>query len=68
MPSEPSLAELRAEAHHAADRVALQRQKLYAGRGDARRLAELERIAAGAVERLRRRKDAEAPGGPDSPT
>jgi hypothetical protein len=62
MPSEPSLAELRAEAHHAADRVALQRQKIYAGGGDARRLAELERAAEGAAERLRRREDAEAAG------
>jgi hypothetical protein len=60
MPSEPSLTELRAEAQHAAERVALQRQKLYAGRGDARRLAELERMASGAADRLRLAEDAEA--------
>jgi hypothetical protein len=58
--SEPTLAELIAEAHHAAQRVALQRQKLYSGRGDPRRLAELERVADGATERLRRREEADA--------
>jgi hypothetical protein len=57
--TEPSLTELRAEARHAAERVALQRQKLYAGRGDARRLAELERMERGAAQRLRRREDDE---------
>jgi hypothetical protein len=62
MPSEPSLAELRAEAQRAADLVALQRQKLYAGRGDLRRLAELERMERGAAERLRRREDVDAAG------
>jgi hypothetical protein len=49
---EPSLAELAAEATHTASRVALYEQKLYAGRGDERRLAELRREAAGAAERL----------------
>jgi hypothetical protein len=44
--------ELAAEAGHAASRVALYEQKLYAGRGEARRLAELQREAAGAAERL----------------
>jgi hypothetical protein len=44
--------ELTAEAHHTASRVALYQQKLYAGRGDQRRLAELQREAAGAAERL----------------
>jgi hypothetical protein len=44
--------ELSAEASHAASRVALYQQKLYAGRGDERRLAELQREAAGAAERL----------------
>jgi hypothetical protein len=48
----PSLAELKAEADHTASRVALYQQKLYAGRGDTRRLAELQREAAGAAERL----------------
>jgi hypothetical protein len=52
MPPEQTLAELVAEARYANDRVALYRQRLYRGNGDPRRLAELERIAAGARERL----------------
>jgi hypothetical protein len=44
--------ELSAEASHTASRVTLYQQKLYAGRGDTRRLAELQREAAGAAERL----------------
>jgi hypothetical protein len=55
---EPSLAELTAEAQHAADRLALYHQRLYAGKGDLRRLAELERTAAGAAERLNARRQA----------
>ena len=51
---EPSIAELQAEADHARDRVALYRRKLYAGGGDMRRMAELEREASGAAGRLRR--------------
>jgi hypothetical protein len=51
---EPSLAELQAEADHARDKVALYRRKLYAGRGDMRRMAELEREASGAAGRLAR--------------
>jgi predicted metal-dependent hydrolase len=50
----PSLAELRAVAEHAALRVALYRRRTYLGRGAPRRLAELERIAKGAADRLRR--------------
>jgi hypothetical protein len=46
------MVELTAEARHTADRVALYERKLYAGRGEARRLAELQREAAGAAERL----------------
>jgi hypothetical protein len=46
------MVELSAEVRHTAERVALYQQKLYAGRGDARRLAELQREAAGAAERL----------------
>ncbi len=57
---EPSIAELQAEADHARDRVALYRRKLYAGRGEMRRMAELEREAAGAAGRLARAKDREA--------
>ncbi len=51
-PREPSMVELSAEASHTASRVALYQQKLYAGRGDERRLAELQREATGAAERL----------------
>lgn len=49
-----TVAELRAEATHAAEQLALYRRRSYVGRGDARRLAELERVAAGAADRLRR--------------
>lgn len=58
MPREPSLAELEAEAVHATERLALYRRRMYLGRGDARRLAELERVAQGAAERLRRAREA----------
>ncbi len=54
MSPEPTLAELQALADHASQRLALYRRKMYLGRGDARRLAELERIATGAAARLRR--------------
>ena len=52
--SDPSLTELRALADHATRRVALERRRIYLGRGDAQHLAELERIAAGATGRVRR--------------
>jgi len=51
---EPSVAELKALADHAARRVALYRRRTYVGRGEPARLAELERIAKGAEARLRR--------------
>jgi hypothetical protein len=54
---EPSLPELRAEARYAADRLSLYRQRMYAGRGDPRRLAELVRVADGAAGRLRRAEE-----------
>lgn len=57
---EPSIAELQAEADHARDKVALYRRKLYAGRGEMRRLAELEREAAGASGRLARARERQA--------
>jgi hypothetical protein len=53
-PRGASLEELRAEAKHAAQRLALYRGKVLAGHGDARRLAELERISLGAGARLKR--------------
>jgi hypothetical protein len=52
MAREPSLTELEHEARHTASRVALYRQRLYAGHGTTRRLAELEREADGAAGRL----------------
>jgi hypothetical protein len=58
---EPNLAELRAQADHATRRVALERRRIYLGRGDAQHLAELERIAAGATDRLRRARRASRP-------
>jgi hypothetical protein len=51
-------ADLAAEARHAANRVALYQQRVYAGRADGRRLAELQRAAAGAAERAARHADA----------
>jgi hypothetical protein len=51
---EPSVAELRALAEHAMKRLALHRRRVYVGRGDPQELAELERIAQGAADRLRR--------------
>ena len=49
-----SLEELRAEAEYAAQRLALYRRKVLLGRGDTRRLDELERISTGAADRLKR--------------
>ena len=54
MGREPSLEELRAEAAHAAERLALYRRKVLLGQGDQRVLASRERVAHGAAERLRR--------------
>ena len=57
---EPSVAELRALSDHAAERVILYRRRVYLGRGDPQHLAELERIAQGAVDRLRRARERDA--------
>jgi hypothetical protein len=57
MAPEPSLEELRALSEHAENRVALYRRRVYLGRGDAQRLAELQREASGAADRLRRAKE-----------
>jgi hypothetical protein len=54
MSPEPSVAELRALSEHAANRVARYRRRVYLGQGDPQHLAELERMAAGAADRLRR--------------
>jgi hypothetical protein len=56
--NEPSVAELRALSEHAARQLALYRRRVYLGRGDQQRLAELERIATGAADRLRRAQGA----------
>jgi hypothetical protein len=58
---EPSVAELRALSEHAKQRLALYRRRAYLGRGDPQQLAELERIAEGAAERLRRALQREQP-------
>jgi hypothetical protein len=48
------LVELRAAAEHARLRLALYRRRTYLGHGEPQRLAELERIAQGATDRVRR--------------
>ena len=55
---ERTVADLRAEARHADEQLALYRRRTYLGRGEPRRLAELERVAQGAADRLRRAEDA----------
>lgn len=54
MRGEPSVEELRAEAVHASQRLALYRRKILLGRGDRRVLASRQRISDGATARLRR--------------
>jgi uncharacterized protein involved in exopolysaccharide biosynthesis len=56
MSGEPNIADLRAESEHATMRLALYRRRMYVGRADGARLAELERRATGAADRLRRAK------------
>jgi len=51
---ETPIADLRAQSEHAALRLALYRRRVYLGRADGSRLRELERIAQGAADRLRR--------------
>src|SRR3954447_4752519 len=53
-PPGASVENLRAEAEHAAQRVVLYRRKVLLGRGDLRRLAELERVSSGAADRAKR--------------
>jgi hypothetical protein len=65
-----ALVQLRAAYEQAALRLALYRRRTYLGRGDPQRLAELERVAHGAAQRMRRaraqddqhRPEAKAPG------
>jgi hypothetical protein len=54
MGREPSLEELRAEAAHASERLALYRRRVLLGRGDQRVLASRQRTFDGATDRLRR--------------
>lgn len=54
MAGSPPLNELRAVAQHAAQRLALYRRRVYLGRGTQHGLAELERTAKIAADRLRR--------------
>src|SRR3954469_14864000 len=61
MGREPSLEELRAEAVHASQRLALYRRKILLGRGDDRVLASRQRISDGARDRLRRAQERVAP-------
>ncbi len=60
---EPSLPDLRAASAHAAHRLALYRRRVYLGRGELGRLADLERVAAGAAARLKAALDRRTPPG-----
>jgi hypothetical protein len=51
---EPSIGELEGLVSYAERRVALYRRRVYAGAGEPTRLAELERVHAGARKRLER--------------
>jgi hypothetical protein len=53
-PEDQMIAELDAQATDARQRLALYRRRVYIGRGEGTKLAELERISAGAHERARR--------------
>jgi hypothetical protein len=68
MSSHDAIADLRAESERAALRLSLYRRRVYIGRTDGRRLAEYERIAQGAADRLRRAEQRAGEGlrgGPD---
>jgi hypothetical protein len=67
-PSTPSTAELRDLADHADLRLALYRRRLYLGRGNPRRYAELERAAHGARARFTRARDRPDPATSREPT
>jgi len=54
MSRETPIADLRAESDHAIRRLALFRRRVYLGRADPKGLAEYERVAHGAAERLKR--------------
>lgn len=54
-----AIGELEALSAHAERQLARYRRRIYLGRGDIARLRELERIAHGAAERLRRARRGE---------
>jgi hypothetical protein len=56
MPHETPVSDLRAEADHAALRLARYRRRVYLGRAELAGLAAYERAARGAADRLRRAK------------
>ena len=64
MSRDPSVADLRAESEHATLRLALYRRRMYVGRADGARLAEYERIAKGAADRLHRALESTSRGAP----
>lgn len=65
MSSQAAIADLRAQSEHAALRLSLYRRRVYLGRADGRRLAEYERTARGAADRLHRAEAGEGlRGGP----
>ena len=63
---EPTTSDLDALARHANQQAALYRRRTLLGRGEPRRLAELERVAAGAVGRLKRARARQDPRGQES--
>jgi hypothetical protein len=65
-----ALREFEAVAKHAEQQLALYRRRIYLGRGEPRRLAELERESDGANGRLRRARDAaeQPPAAPGAPS
>jgi hypothetical protein len=60
--AEPRIQELEAEAQHAAERLALYQRKMFMGRGTPQRFAELQRVADGAAQRLRRARETAGKG------
>ena len=61
-----SVAELDALAAHARQRLALYRRRIYLGRGQDAKLAELQRASAGAQDRARRARRGLAHADPDT--
>ena len=69
VPRETPISDLRAEADHAALRLARYRRRVYLGRAELAGLAAYERAAHGAAQRLRRaRQRADGPQATGSST